>query len=1093
MKFSERYKNLNDAQKLAVDTIDGPVMVIAGPGTGKTELLSMRAANIMQQTDTLPENILCLTFTEAGSIAMQKRLRDIIGRDAYHVSIYTFHSFGSEIMNRFREFFYSGANFSLADDLARHKILSDILDSLQYDNPLKTQMNGKYTAISDIMSSISDLKRAGLTNVEFDMLLNSTESTVEIAAKHLYPVFTQKITKSTINLLEKAASEISRIQEDVHLSSIPTFQEVLYSSINRTLDEARAHEKTTPPITEWKKHWMTYGPDKSQILKVQKALPKLRALNLIYEMYLQKMQKSELIDYDDMIMQVVHAIEVHDDLRMELQEKYQYIMVDEFQDTNLAQMRILHNLMDNPVNENRPNILVVGDDDQAIYGFQGAEVSNILNFEKVYNNAKLISLTENYRSVESVLAGSRDVITQGDDRLENKVAGITKSLNANLESASQSVDISNFDTTHSERKAVAESIAKLIQSGTKPSEIAVIARKHSDLVLMISYLTAQNIPISYDRRDNVLDDEVIRQLELVGKIIHAIGIGNHNLANTLLPEMLAHPAWDINPTTVWHISLESHKQKQYWLETMKHDDETEKLFSWLMNAAISAQHLPLERMMDIILGVSSHDENFTSPLKSYFFSDSKANTNATDFMIHLNNLSSIRQRLREHSADMKSPKLADFINFMEECRDTGTTITSMRHIGEDDASVSLVTAHGSKGLEFDNVYIINATDSMWGEKARGKTPAILYPPHIRLRKQSDDYDERLRLFYVAMTRARFGLHISFANENDSAKEMLMAAFLLDSKLPRMEIKDSEKDESLESAEHLWYAPIINIPSAKMRELLAPTLTHYKLSATHVNNFLDVTSGGPKRFMLNTLLRFPSAPSAAANYGIAVHSALQRAHDHLRSTHSHLPEEDILHEFERQLERMELTDDELQHYMHKGCDALSAFLKKHYNSFNHNQIAEFDFARQDVIIGEARLTGKLDVVETNNDDMTVKVIDYKTGSPLASWDKGTEYQKIKAHKYRQQLLFYKLLIENSKDLRKYNMREGVLQFVEPDVAGDVSDLSLSNINMEELDRFAKLLGIVWEHIQNLTFPDTSGYEDSVKGIIQFENDLLDNNI
>ena len=117
-------------------------MVIAGPGTGKTELLSMRAANILKKTDALPENILCLTFTEAGSIAMQKRLIDIIGREAYGVSIFTFHAFGTEIMNRHREYFYNGADVRPADELARHRIVTEILDSLDYNNPLRARMNG---------------------------------------------------------------------------------------------------------------------------------------------------------------------------------------------------------------------------------------------------------------------------------------------------------------------------------------------------------------------------------------------------------------------------------------------------------------------------------------------------------------------------------------------------------------------------------------------------------------------------------------------------------------------------------------------------------------------------------------------------------------------------------------------------------------------------------------------------------------------------------------------------------------------------------------------------------------------------------------
>ena len=147
MNYEIRYSKLNERQKQAVNTIEGPVMVVAGPGTGKTELLSMRAANILRRTDMLPENILCLTFTESGSIAMQKRLVDIIGREAYGVSVFTFHAFGSEIISRYREYFYNGADFNPADELTRHKIITDILQELPPKNPLKTMMNGEFTSV----------------------------------------------------------------------------------------------------------------------------------------------------------------------------------------------------------------------------------------------------------------------------------------------------------------------------------------------------------------------------------------------------------------------------------------------------------------------------------------------------------------------------------------------------------------------------------------------------------------------------------------------------------------------------------------------------------------------------------------------------------------------------------------------------------------------------------------------------------------------------------------------------------------------------------------------------------------------------------
>ncbi|NTW62442.1 UvrD-helicase domain-containing protein, partial [Candidatus Saccharibacteria bacterium] len=133
MDFAKRYANLNTAQKKAVDTIDGPVMIIAGPGTGKTELLGVRVANILKKTDTLPENILCLTFTESGANAMRERLTGIIGKDAYKVAVHTFHSFGSEVMNQNGEFFYSGAHFLPADELSSYEIMQEIFGELKHD------------------------------------------------------------------------------------------------------------------------------------------------------------------------------------------------------------------------------------------------------------------------------------------------------------------------------------------------------------------------------------------------------------------------------------------------------------------------------------------------------------------------------------------------------------------------------------------------------------------------------------------------------------------------------------------------------------------------------------------------------------------------------------------------------------------------------------------------------------------------------------------------------------------------------------------------------------------------------------------------
>ena len=157
--FETRYRALNAAQKQAVDTTEGPLMVVAGPGTGKTELLSMRVANILRTADVLPQNILCLTYTESGAYAMRERLAGLIGADAYKVAIHTFHSFGSEIINRNAEYFYHGAYFRPADELSSYEILRSIFEKLPHNNQLASKMNDEFTYLRDTQTAISDLKR----------------------------------------------------------------------------------------------------------------------------------------------------------------------------------------------------------------------------------------------------------------------------------------------------------------------------------------------------------------------------------------------------------------------------------------------------------------------------------------------------------------------------------------------------------------------------------------------------------------------------------------------------------------------------------------------------------------------------------------------------------------------------------------------------------------------------------------------------------------------------------------------------------------------------------------------------------------------
>jgi DNA helicase-2/ATP-dependent DNA helicase PcrA len=177
-------------------------------------------------------------------------------------------------------------------------------------------------------------------------------------------------------------------------------------------------------------------------------------------------------------------------------------------------------------------------------------------------------------------------------------------------------------------------------------------------------------------------------------------------------------------------------------------------------------------------------------------------------------------------------------------------------------------------------------------------------------------------------------------------------------------------------------------------------------------------------------------------------------------------------------------------LQKGSDILQIFLDKKYDTFTTQQQTELDFTNQHSIVNDAHITGKLDLVNIDKVNKTIVFTDYKTGKPSLNWSGKTDYEKIKLHKYKQQLFFYKLLIENARDYHNYQAETGTVQFIEPTISGDIISLN-TDFDSEEANRFAKLINAVWSHIIKLDLPDISNYDPSYKGILAFEQDLIDN--
>lgn len=1093
MNFEDRYNKLNEAQKQAVETVEGPVMIIAGPGTGKTELLAMRAANIINKTDTLPENILCLTFTEVGASNMRKRLIEIIGQQAYKIAIHTFHGFGTEVINQNKEYFYNGATFSPADEIKNYEIIRNLFEKLGHKSLIKGKSNEEFIYLKDCLKVISEIKRSGLTPEELSAILDQNDRIVELFEPLIQKIFIGRPNKDTINQAIQLNQDIQQIEVEGGLFGKTSLGEMIKQSFNRAIEDTTNLAKpSTKCLTAWRNQWLEKDRFNNQVFKAKKKQLKLRQALDIYQQYLIETAKQEIFDFDDMILHVIRAMEDNDDLKFNLQEQFQYIMVDEFQDTNGAQMRILENLADNIVNEGQPNIMVVGDDDQAIYSFQGAELSNILDFTKLYPKTKLITLNENYRSGKNILDSSYSLINQGINRLENKLDNISKALKSNQKEDGiiklyQAGDITN------ERYWLAKDIKSLITDGIKPEDIAVLVRRNEEVKQIVPYLEQQGIEVNYAKQTDALEQDIIVLIEKICQCLIHLADNQQDLVDAALPAILSHPVWQIKPTRLWQLSLEAYQQSKKWLCIMEESQDLKPISEWLIELA-SLIDKPLEIILDVIIGKKDAqkinlDSDFISPIYDYFFSQTKLDKQANEYLLYLEAIRTIRDKTRQYYND-KTPDLRDFINFIQLSRKVDSTINLIDPDSEVTGKVKVMNVHKAKGLEFEVVYIANAVDSNWGRSARKPNRLIQYPDNLKLSPAGSDDDERLRLFYVAMTRAKQQLKISYSQKSLNDKELFIVDILSGSNLKINKIKPLDMAETIQAKETDWYQPVINLPEKDIKKLLEPVMARYKLSITHLQKFLDVKNGGPQAFLMNNILRFPQAKAPTACYGTAIHEALQFRHNYFKQNNQPPDDKLVVDKFIQVLGKQHLSQTDFELMKNRGQDNLVCYLENGSEKLSSNQQVEVSFSNQDCLIEEAHLTGKLDLIEIDPIEKCLTITDYKTGEALFDWSSKDPYQKIKLHQYHQQLMFYKLLVDNSRDYSKYQVTKGIMQFVEPDDNNQLAKLEL-DFSEQDMDDFIKLVQAVWQKITSLDLPDISNFDKSLKGIIDFEKSLVDN--
>lgn len=1110
--FEQAYRQLNAAQKQAVDHTDGPVLVIAGPGTGKTQLLSARVANILATTDTLPQNILCLTFTENGAANMRERLTRFVGQAAYNVSIGTYHAFGGDLIRRFPEYFEQIRLQNPIDELSKHQVLTNITDALGYHNPLKQTRHH----LGDLIGTISEVKRALLSADDLRNIAHENNLAITSANQTIRGIFAS-FTKMPSKLAAAAPyfeQTLVALQKSVPNKPVNqqfgSLAQIAVNELTEALETSSASGKT-PALTAWKNNWLAKDADNQFILHGELENRRIESLAGVFEQYQAALESHGWFDFDDMIIRAIAALEHHADLRFTLQEQYLYLLLDEYQDTNAAQAKLVQLLTDNPVSEGMPNVMAVGDDDQAIYAFQGAQYSNMLDFYRQYRDVLVVNLTENYRSVADVLTTASAISSQIESRLIGHFPGMSKMLvQANDSLPQPSINRNEFTSDIAQHAFIASKIQTLVEQGTQPSDIAVLAPRHRYLEPLVPYLNSLDIPVRYEKRENILDTPVVQQLLTMSRLVLALASNNQVLADALWPIVLSYDFWHIPTSTIWQLSWQvsdvSASEKRSWSQCLLASaDETCRAPALLfLHLAHRANDDTCETMLDYLIGSEAVDPNekdgqtVRSPLRDYYTSTEVQSSRPGLFYETLSHLSVLRAKLRDYQITQDSAlRLNDLLAFvaMYEAADERMQSTSPYAQAAD--AVQLMTVFKAKGLEFEHVFLVSCQDDVWGASARGNSNKLTLPANMApIRHAGASDDERLRILFVALTRARFGLHLVSHTQTMSGKitkrlqyfneqeqtDGSFKAMILPEKYQQIVSGDSQPP-ALELLETDWRQRHIDgVSHAQLKALLAERVQHYQLSPTHLNSFTDMEYGGPHAFFLRTLLRFPQAPSLSGQFGNAIHETLEwfqrQINDERVPTH-----EQAINYFRVRLQAKKLTAEQTKLEIERGEKALSAYLAKRGTTFRPGDTAEHNFRHEAAFLDNVHLSGKIDRMEIDRQAKTITVVDYKTGKSYAKWE-----SKPSLHKYRQQLYCYKLLIELSRSYAGYKVTSGRLEFIEPDNHDCINSLELRFAD-DELEDTKQLLAAMWRHVQTLNFPDTSRYAPTLPGIKQFEADLL----
>lgn len=1079
---------LNQKQKEAVEYLDGPLLVLAGPGTGKTQLLSEKVAYILKNTDTNPENILCMTFTESGASNMRERLKTIIGKDGAKVNISTYHSFGSDILAQYKNYTldYDRKLESAIDEVTQFKIIKEIQDGLSGKDILRGD------SVKDIISVISSAKSAGFSGADLRRVAEVNLEDSEVLSKAISPLLkeivprnfeasfrnayspiyeilqgytkeTPIITFGTVSLGERPRKPLgtlersdacpkSNVSESYKLERLIS---ILARDLREAIIEAETSEKIKP-LSAWKDKYFEKDNKGNYRLKDRVANKKLLSLSNIMEVYDDYLWKNGLYDFDDMIEEAVKVLKTDAGFKATLSERYQFIMLDEFQDTNPSQFSIIKELTD----YEKPMVMAVGDDDQAIYEFQGALSTNLTDFQEYYG-ANVIPLVENYRSTQEILDFSRKIINQAPDRFADK------ELIAHREApATSQIYRHEFLSSDMEYAFVAKEISELIKSGVKQSDIAVISYKTKYFMPLLPFLKSYpEINIAYEKKDNILEDEKIHQILSVARYVYELA--NEKKPSVSALEVLSYPFFGLPMIEVVKLVGKARDDKKAIFDTLVESENRElsEVAKFLSDLIAKSFSEPLEIFLDYLIGAVEVN-GYRSPFLSYYSKD-----DYEAFSLY-ENLAALRGKLKRHFGDERKLKLADLIAMLDDYSEADMPINTTSPYRESEDAVSILSAHKAKGLEFSYVFIISADHMAWG-KGKGNNNLLALPKNLmQIRHTGTTDGEKLRILYVALTRAKETLYITNSLQDFNGKSPERLEFfeeytegdnIISPLIPSEKVLTHYEVSAYDFPENNlrnWLTPFIKA-SPDMRAVYAERVKNYRMSASGLTSFIDIVYAGPQEFFRNYVLCAPREPETEAlAYGDLVHKTFELV------TSKNISDEEAVSYFNAELEKKELSSDVLKKIREKGSEDILVALSAFSDVLRQGK-AEVNLGAEKLSIDGVPVTGKIDHILIDESNKTIEIYDFKTG--------GYHKEKWQSHatlyKYMLQLGFYKLLLNNSPTYSKYKITKAHILFVTPDKDGEVYD-KVYEFNEKEEKNLKELILAVYKQISTLNFMEDS---------------------